>query len=120
MNDFDQMWDFDVMKGVSFPHCNRVHPIMQRRVQKLLEILTTDSNIKEIVLFGSSLDFRCNSYSDLDVYIEKYNPNISLNAEPLLDCEVDILMDLKHESRLYQEIDKKGLLLYEGNNKCVM
>lgn len=71
MNHFQSMWDFPVKDGVCFTHCNRVHPLMQERVQRLLEDLKQDENIQKIVLFGSSLQFRCSSYSDIDLYIEK-------------------------------------------------
>lgn len=113
MNDFENMWDFEVKEGVTFKHANRVHPIMQKRVQKILEELSGDSNIKKIVLYGSSLEFRCNSNSDIDLYIEKINTDLPLKKEPEIDCEVDIITNLDHKSRLYEEINKTGLLLYE-------
>ncbi|MCM1134745.1 MAG: nucleotidyltransferase domain-containing protein [Clostridium sp.] len=119
MNDFRNMWDFEVKDGVNFPHANRVHPLMQKRVQKLLELLSADGNIKKIVLFGSSLEFRCGSGSDIDVYIEKFDAALPLKQEPTLDCEVDIVSNISHESRLYLEIDKKGLLLYERSARNV-
>lgn len=56
MNDFRNMWNFEVKDGVNFPQANRVHPLMQKRVQRLLEVLSADSNIRKIVLFGSSLN----------------------------------------------------------------
>lgn len=46
MNDFDNMWDFEVKEGVTFKHANRVYSIMQKRIQKILEELSGDSNIK--------------------------------------------------------------------------
>ena len=107
------MWDFCVLEHVDFVHCNRIHPLMQRRVQKILEHFKEDKNIKRIVLFGSSLEFRCSSNSDIDIYIEKYDLNKPLSWEPELDCEVDIITNLDHNSSLYKEIDKKGLLLFE-------
>lgn len=113
MNNFQEMWDFPVKEGICFKHCNRVHPLMQERVQQVLEQLKKDENIQKIVLFGSSLEFRCSSYSDLDLYIEKKNPGIPLKQEPVLDCELDLIMDLGHENRLYSEIDRTGLLLFE-------
>lgn len=112
MNDFRNMWDFDVMENIDFPNCNRVHPLMQRRVQRLLEILKQDENIDRVVIFGSALEFRCSSYSDLDVYIEKKNPDLPLREEPELDCEVDIITNPGFGSRLYQEIDRTGLLVF--------
>lgn len=113
MNNYDYMWDFDVLDGVEFQCCNRVHPLMQRRVQSILNSLKEDTNVKKIVLFGSSIEFRCNSYSDIDLYIEKYDHEKPLEKNFEVDCEVDLLFDLEHDSRLYQEIDKKGLLLFE-------
>lgn len=113
MNNFDYMWDFDILNGVDFPHCNRVHPLMQRRIQMILNKLKEDSNIKTVVLFGSSLEFRCSSYSDIDLYIEKYDHEKKVESDWDIDCEVDLLMDLDHSSNLYREIDKKGLLLFE-------
>lgn len=109
----DNMWDFPVMEGVSFPNANRVHPLMQRRVEKLIHELGRDQNIRRVVLFGSSLEFRCSSMSDIDLYIEKYDQEKKLAHFPELDCEADIITDLKPGSRLYQEIEKAGLLLFE-------
>lgn len=113
MNDFKNMWDFEVMEGVNFPNCNRVHPLMQKRVQRLSQILTRDDNIGRIVLFGSALEFRCSSYSDLDVYVEKIDVNKPLQEEPVLDCEVDIVFNLNEDNRLYKEIYRKGMLLFD-------
>ncbi len=42
---------------------------MQRRGEKLLQELGRDQNIRRLVLFGSSLEFRCNSASDIIVII---------------------------------------------------
>ncbi len=113
MNNFDIMWDFPVKEGVSFGNANRVHPLMQTRVDKLIQILSKDKNVRRIVLYGSSLEFRCNSNSDIDLYIEKDDKDKKLERIPDLDCEVDIITNLSVESRLYQEIDRKGLLLFE-------
>jgi len=114
MNNFKNMWDFVVLDGVTFLNCNRVHPLMQKRVEKLLDVWKLDTNIRKVVIFGSALEFRCSSRSDLDVYIEKKDTNRPLAKEPDLDCALDIVMDLAHDSRLYQEIEKKGLVVWEA------
>lgn len=113
MNNFKEMWDFGAKDGVDFLHCNHVHPIMQDRVQKILQMMQKDENVKRIVLFGSSLEFRCSSYSDIDLYIEKIDPKLPLKKEPEIDCELDLVMDLDHENQLYRQIERTGLLLYE-------
>ncbi len=119
MNNFKEMWDFGAKDGVDFLHCNHVHPIMQDRVQKILQIMQKDENVKRIVLFGSSLEFRCSSYSDIDLYIEKIDPKLPLKKEPEIDCELDLVMDLDHENQLYKQIERTGLLLYERGGKIV-
>lgn len=109
----EDMWDFPVMEGVSFRDANRVHPLMQGRVEKLLHALAKDSNIRRVVLFGSSLEFRCSSSSDIDLYIEKYDPEKKLQYFPELDCEVDIVTNLSPDHRLYREIERTGFVLFE-------
>ena len=113
MNNSKNMWDFPVMEGVTFPNANRVHPLMQRRVEKLLRSVPKDKNVCRLVLFGSALEFRCGSSSDLDLYVEKYDKDKKLEYFPELDCEVDIVTNLPADSRLYREIDRTGLLLFE-------
>ena len=113
MNNLSNMWDFPVMDGVTFVNANRVHPLMQARVQKLIQHMEYDMNVRKLVLFGSSLDFRCDSLSDIDIYIEKYDKDKKLEFFPDLDCEVDIVSNLETGSKLYKEIDKTGLLLFE-------
>ena len=71
MDDAKNMWDFPMMEGVSFQNANRVHPLMQARIEKLLQSMLKDKNVRKLVLLGSSLEFRCNSNSDIDIYIEK-------------------------------------------------
>ncbi|MCC8046387.1 MAG: nucleotidyltransferase domain-containing protein [Clostridiales bacterium] len=116
MNDFKNMWDFPITDGVSLPDANRIHPLMQKRVDTLVRALIKDKNICRIVLFGSSLEFRCDSYSDIDLYIEKYDPDKKIEHFPDLDCSVDIVSNLAHTSRLYQEIDRTGLLLFDRDH----
>lgn len=106
-------WDFPVMEGISFENANRVHPLMQGRVEKLLHGLAGDPNIRKVILFGSSLEFRCSSRSDIDLYIEKYDPEKKLAFLPDIDCELDIITNLRPDNKLYQKIQEKGLLLIE-------
>ncbi len=113
MNHIENMWDFPVMGGITFQNANRVHPLMQRRVEMLIRELGKDQNIRRLILFGSSLEFRCRSDSDIDLYIEKYNPRKKLESLPELDCEIDIIMNLQPDNKLYQRIEQTGLLLFE-------
>ena len=113
MDNVKNMWDFPVMKEVSFKNANRVHPLMQTRVEKLIHSFYKDKNIKKVVLFGSSLEFRCNSNSDIDIYIEKWDREKKLEDMPELDCEIDIVTNLPSDSSLHREIEDKRLVLFE-------
>lgn len=113
MRQAKDMWDFPVMDGISFQEANRVHPLMQGRVEKLLHVLSGDANFRRVVLFGSSLEFWCSSSSDIDLYVEKYDSEKKLEYFPDLDCEVDIVTNLSSQNRLYQEIERTGLVLFE-------
>lgn len=113
MNNIKNMWDFPVLEGVSFQNANRVHPLMQRRVQTIICELGKDQNIRKLILFGSSLEFRCCSNSDLDLYIEKHDLGKKLEHLPELDCETDIITNLPPSNKLYQEIVQTGLILFE-------
>lgn len=113
MNNTSNMWDFPLMEGITFQNANRVHPLMQGRMEKLIRELEKDTNIRRLILYGSSLEFRCDSASDIDLYIEKCDPEKKLNDLPELDCEIDIITNLPPDSRLYQKIEQTGLLLFE-------
>lgn len=113
MRDVKELWDFPVKEGVIFPDANRVHPLMQERVERIYRAARMDENLSRLVLYGSSLEFRCSSASDIDLYAESVDPDQPLDFLPDLDCEVDLVTNLPHDSRLYREIDRTGLLLYE-------
>lgn len=49
MDNMRNMWDFPVMDGVAFQNANRVHPLQQRRVQKLIGEFGKDKNIRRLV-----------------------------------------------------------------------
>lgn len=48
-----------------FLRLRKYKKIMQRRVEKLIHELDKDQNIRRLILFGSSLEFRCSSTSDV-------------------------------------------------------
>lgn len=113
MRDEKNMWDFPVMKGVTFSMANRVHPLMQARVERLMHAFSQDKNVRRLILFGSALEFRCSSNSDIDLYIEKFKKDKKLEYPPDVDCEVDIVTNLPPDSRLLREINRTGLLLLD-------
>ncbi|MDD5949752.1 MAG: hypothetical protein PUC39_08520 [Lachnospiraceae bacterium] len=70
VNEYNEnLWDFEVLDGVNFLNCNRIHPLKQKQVQHLVNCCEQDKQICELLVFGSSTDFRCNSRSDIDLVL---------------------------------------------------
>lgn len=54
----------------SFSHCDQIHPLQRKKVEKMLDCLRKDSNVVRVTVFGSSATERCHIGSDVDLYIE--------------------------------------------------
>ena len=95
-----------------FLNANRIFPTQQRDVKKLIDVCKLDSNIKRIVIFGSSVTSLCNPWSDIDVYLELENdlrlPRIN-NPDAIYDKWTNFTVD----ERLMDEITKTGVVVYE-------
>lgn len=52
---------------------NRINKIKQDQVINIINSLEHNNNIKQIIIFGSSVTDRCKITSDLDIAIELYN-----------------------------------------------
>ncbi len=46
LNNTSNMWDFPVMEGITFQNANRVHPLMQGRVERVIHEFGKDQNIR--------------------------------------------------------------------------
>lgn len=69
-NHFERAWDFEVLADTDVENINRIHPLKQKEVASIVQKLKKEERIKRIVVFGSSVEFRCSSRSDIDLYIE--------------------------------------------------
>lgn len=95
-----------------FRNIHRIFPLKQKAVYDLIEVCRQDSNIKKIIIFGSSITAACNPWSDIDVYFEmekmpKHFPVVG-NHEQSFDkwCNFTVSDELLHE------INKKGVVVY--------
>lgn len=113
-NHFENTWDFEVLAPTDVENINRIHPLKQKEVISIVEKLREEEPIKRIVVFGSAVEFRCSSRSDIDLYIETDDSDyrILLPYEKL-ESEVDLLRDLDHGTRLFRQIEKTGIVVFE-------
>lgn len=107
-----ECWTFPLVSDeITFQNCQHIHPLKQRAVQDLVDQLSLLEGIEDVVIFGSSVEFRCNSYSDLDVCIDG-----SLDRRELRDFlvkyETDLFFKKDLSERMRQEIEKKGISVW--------
>lgn len=104
-------WDFEVLPNVNFKNCNRIHPLKQLELQKLIDASAHDKGIDAIVVFGSATQFRCNSKSDIDMVIfrndnKKYYPD----AFDVTTSELDVFFEVG--DRLKKILYEYGVIVY--------
>ena len=94
-----------------FLNVRMIFPSVQRDVSKIVEHAKTDSNIKKVMIFGSSVTWACCPHSDIDLYYE-------LEREeqvdtPLTDRSIDKWNNFTVDYNLLSEIKNKGVVVYE-------
>ena len=71
-----------------------------------------DSNVEKIVVFGSSVQDTCHMGSDVDFYIV-LKQDQKITFKETLSFMYDIWTNYTVDSRMYEEITKKGVTVYE-------
>ncbi len=119
-NNFDLHFFFGFKnENIHFLNAAYIHPLKQDLVQELQQYFAADPNVTAAIVFGSGVEFRCNSHSDLDLCIERED-----SAKPFRygDVDGDPVVDLLYadqvNGRLLREIEEKGIVVYdkEGAN----
>ena len=89
------LWDFEVLEGITFLNCNRIHPLKQKEIQILVDACDRDEYIQELIVFGSSTEFRCNSHSDIDLVVIRKDNKVEVPEDFfIINSEVDILFSV--------------------------
>ncbi len=120
-NNFDLHFTFERKhEGIRFRNAKYVHPLKQDLVQEFQEDFERDANIKAAIVFGSGVEFRCNSYSDLDLCIERYDTDKAFCYQAADDgAAVDIVYADRIGERLRREIEEKGIVVYDREERYV-
>ena len=114
-NNFDLHFVFDLKnEKIDFLNAEYVHPLKQELVQEFQREFREDGNIKAAIVFGSGVEFRCNSHSDLDLCIERYDVGKAFHYQAGGFGEaVDVLYADQVGERLGREIAEKGIVVYD-------
>lgn len=96
----------------TFMNQDRIFPLQQRDVLKLVKHARADENIHKIIIFGSSVTAQCNPWSDLDVYFEQDSDSPHFSFADL-ESPVDFWNNFTVDASLLAEIKEKGVIVYE-------
>ena len=95
-----------------FENCEKIYPIQQKKVKQMINNIKEDSNVEKIVVFGSSVQDTCHMGSDVDFYIV-LKQDQKITFKETLSFMYDIWTNYTVDSRMYEEITKKGVTVYE-------
>lgn len=103
--------------------CNRIHPLKQKVVNDIYNYVSTNDCIDKVIIFGSSVNIRCNKKSDIDIAIKVKESYLTREIQNVLSEDIqeitgynsDIvwLNTLDKDTRLYNNINIKGVVIYE-------
>ncbi len=109
----ENLWDFEVLPGVDFENDNRIHPLKQRDVMRLVEAVKMDEHILAVIVFGSAVRFDCHSQSDLDVLVVREDELLKISSSlDKVESELDIIFSSRLGNRLGEEIAQTGVIVY--------
>ena len=108
----DQKKEWRVCIQDPFKNCEKIYPIQQKKVKQMINNIKEDSNVEKIVVFGSSVQDTCHTGSDVDFYIV-LKQDQKITFKKTLSFMYDIWTNYTVDSRMYEEITKKGVTVYE-------
>lgn len=111
------MWKLIDQKNKDILNIRKIFPLKQRAVGDLVRAAAKVVAIERVTIFGSSVMWRCNHWSDIDVYIQgvPYCPDeiYSELAELKLGEVFNFWADEATEGELLANILREGVVVYE-------
>lgn len=100
----------------------RIHPLQQRNVINIAH-MAGDLGIYKIIVIGSSLNLRCNPWSDLDLVLcgdldGLRRARAEMKILSVIEGSADILwmQDIKDTNRIVEDIER-GVVVYEQTSQ---
>lgn len=97
-----------------------IHDIKKEQISSCISIISKYDFVKRMIIFGSSVTDHCTEDSDVDICIDMEGTTIGLHTF-YMDSELskacnhncDILTYNKLNGKIKDEIDNKGVIVYE-------
>jgi len=115
---------FNNITNYNYDFLTYIHPLNQKKIAKIYNSIKDIQNIKRVIIFGSSVNIRCNKNSDIDIYIDLKDKNASRdiknNISDLIQKSndynesIDIIWSgsIDEKTEMYKNI-MNGIIIYE-------
>ena len=103
--------EFKVVTKRNYKNVDKIHPIQQDFVGKIVETLSSEPIVKKIVVFGSSVTSRCTYDSDIDLYVDLSEDKNVKKYD--VDVPVDYWTNFSIEPAMLDEVKKNGVVVYD-------
>lgn len=117
------MFYFPIIVNNENYECNRIHPLMQKKVNEIYYTIKKHKEIECVIIFGSSVNIRCNKNSDIDIAVkikdEYFNRNNQNYISEIIgeitsyNCDIIWLNSIDQLSQLFYNIYTFGVVIYE-------
>lgn len=125
-------WEDNKQNKYQFPiiikndnyECSRIHPLMQKKINDVYKVVSKEETIEKVIVFGSSINIRCNNKSDIDLAIQlkdkfftlKDKNKISEKIQEAVDYNADIiwLNTIDLNSQLSKDIEEFGVTIFNN------
>lgn len=105
------MWKVCISEEERFQNVEKIFPLQQRDVGRIVDVLSKDEAVEKVIIFGSSVTSACNPWSDIDIYMKlREEKNIRM---PKVGVPTDVWTNFDVDDRLMAEINEKGVVVYD-------
>ncbi len=101
---------FNVINKHKFRNNEKIHPLQQESIEEILKTIKQYKEVTKVIVFGSSVEERCNYESDIDLYVE-LNNDVNIKKYSV-EKPVDLWTNYTVSKEMLEEIMKKGVVVY--------
>ena len=98
----------------------KINTIKRKQVADCVDVISKYDFVKRLIIFGSSITDDCGMDSDIDICIDivgetkgLHTYQMSVDLSKACENNCDILTYNKLRGKIKDEIDKKGVVVYE-------
>ena len=113
------------MDGNAIMPIDKINALKKKQVSLCIEIVKEVPRIKRMIIFGSGVTDNCTEDSDLDICLDIEGSTrgldlfeVSGKINRACDYKCDLLTYGKLDGKIKEEVDHKGVVVYELSREC--